>query len=459
MDRAVSRSIGARWAGLVLGVAVLAACAGPPVEEPGGTGEDPDAITASSLPTCEEPPSISADPALYRDEPVYGNAMELVEQVRVWAEARPGFEEIWFDRERNGWIHVGFHGEVDVAALQAALAQQFPGEGVVAVEVPYSSAELQALAEDVVGALDEVGVRAPGYAASVTTGRASVFDVPATPEVLEVVERFAGDPVCVGLVALDDIVPEGPQPEGGEGWRLLAHADGVGEVYRTGVATTDEQLAGLWAASGLGGAAPEVDWQQEVVVWFGATESGSCPARLDDVVVSGATLHGGFVIPGPPQGCTDDANPHAYVVAVERERLPEGPFVVQLDADDPPAGAPEERTVVDVDLSAPGATATDEQLHADATAGAATAPFVEDGHEGMPPSGAVYVFHARPDCDHVVIGPFDGSLWRLADLEAPWVAADGEELTLFALDESSILTSGSGGEHAFVRLPEGTCAG
>ncbi len=156
-----------------------------------------------------------------------------------------------------------------------------------------------------------------------------------------------------------------------DGWRLLGHAPGVGEAYRTAVATTDDQLATLWAASALPGAAPAVDWQDEIVVWFGAVYSSSCPVRLDGVIVDGATLHADVVVPGagPETACTADANPHSFVVAVDRAVLPTGPFVVQLDADDPPPGAPEERTMVDADLSAPGSQATDDQLHADPDAG------------------------------------------------------------------------------------------
>ena len=45
------------------------------------------------------------------------------------------------------------------------------------------------------------------------------------------------------------------------------------------------------------------------------------------------------MIPGNPRACTDDANPRAFVVALARDRLPEGAFAVQLDAEDPP-GAP-----------------------------------------------------------------------------------------------------------------------
>lgn len=85
-----------------------------------------------------------------------------------------------------------------------------------------------------------------------------------------------------------------------------------------------------------------------------------CPVRLDGVVVGGTTLHGQIVVPGsvPDSARTADANPHSFVVAVERSLLPAGPFVVQLNATDPPVGAPMEGTAVDVDLSGPGSTAS-----------------------------------------------------------------------------------------------------
>ncbi len=152
--------------------------------------------------------------------------------------------------------------------------------------------------------------------------------------------------------------PPGPQQPEGDGWRLLLDEAGVGAPYRTGIATDQTSLAGLWATIGLDDPLPEVDFANEVVVWFGAVYSGSCPEmHLDDVVVDGSTLHVFLVYPNRPAVCTADANPRAYVVAVELSKLPAGPFVIQLDADDPPPGAPEERTVVSVDLSKPGAVA------------------------------------------------------------------------------------------------------
>ncbi len=55
-------------------------------------------------------------------------------------------------------------------------------------------------------------------------------------------------------------------------------------------------------------------------------------------------------------------HPRAYVVAVDRATLPTGPFAIQLSAEDPPSGAPEERIRVDADLSIPGAVAAADDI-------------------------------------------------------------------------------------------------
>ncbi|MET0831867.1 MAG: hypothetical protein ABWY62_05740, partial [Acidimicrobiia bacterium] len=168
-------------------------------------------------------------------------------------------------------------------------------------------------------------------------------------------------PVADERICLNDTgvpVPEGPQPQAGDGWRLLGE-ELVGETYRTGIATTDEKYAALWQQAGLTTPPPPVDFTTEVVVWFGAVYGSSCPIRLDDVAVDTdrelPLLRAVTVVPGGTGACTADAKPHAYVVAVERDRLPAGPFVIQLGPDDPPTGAPLERTQVDADLTIPGA--------------------------------------------------------------------------------------------------------
>ncbi|PYF98370.1 hypothetical protein SAMN05216184_11122 [Georgenia satyanarayanai] len=257
--------------------------------------------------------------------------------------------------------------------------------------------------------------------------------------------------------------PSGPataaveQPTAGEGWRLLGEGL-TGEPYRTGVATTDDQLDALWRTAGLDDDPAEVDWEREIAVWFGAVYGSGCPVRLDGVVVADDLLHAELTLPGEPDACPDDANPHAFVVAVARDVLPDGPFHIQLEARDPYPGEPEERTLVDVGLTAPGSTATVEQLRPDPALAGPAEPLVADGDD-LPGDRAVrYVYRADPACDTPVLGPLDGSLWRPADGEAPWDVADGTELTLYPLGGEGapeMVASSPQTDWLLVRLDEG----
>ena len=283
-----------------------------------------------------------------------------------WARTQPGFEELWIDRDHLGWVTVGFSQDVD--ARQADIERLFPGDGVVAVAVPHTRRELRQLQHRVTAALPAVS-DSFAVGASVNRGVVEVGVGALTDEVLALLqEEFSGAPICVDGRDPSTLPSPGPQPQGGDGWRLLGAERGVGLTYRTGIATDARSLARLWRQSGLPGEPPEVDFEREVAVWFAHVYGSSCPnQRLDDVVVdvARALLYPLIVDPDAPLFCTDDANPYAFVVAVDRAELPAGPFVIQLDADDPPAGAPRERTVVDVDLSRPGAVAGPGDVHRD----------------------------------------------------------------------------------------------
>ncbi|MFK5582384.1 hypothetical protein [Serinicoccus sp. LYQ131] len=402
---------------------------------------------------------IRGDDFLYRDEPVYGNAEDLVQEVREWAAGQPGFVELGMDRERNGWVTVWVK-DADVEAMSEEVAERWPGEGIVVVEVPWSVGELQSLVTEVSAALDQSGVRTGGTALMPHHGVAEIGLGVITPEAEEVLTQFAGRPLCVEGTPADEAPETREQPLSGEGWRMLGQ-DQTGEAYRTGVATTDDQLDQLWALAGLEGEPATVEWDSEIAVWFGAVYGGGCPVRMDGVVVAGDLLHADLVVPNEVYGCNHDANPHAFVVAVQRQQLPEGPFRVQLEDRDPSSGAPEERTVVDVDLSAPGSTATDEQLHLDPTlALPAEPPLVADGDALHGDEVVRYVYRHDSGCEVPTLGPLGGSRWRLADREAPWDVEDGEEITLYPLsaEQDQIFASTQQMDWVFVRLPDGgTC--
>lgn len=334
------------------GAFALASCGGAPIV-PGVGG---------AIPSCSAVPKIAAPAELYRDAPMYVANEMATDAVMAWAEGKPGYEAIWIDREHNGWLTVAF--SQDAAVRQAEIATEFPGEGVVAVAVDWKMSELDALQQRVIrDGQPEVmgsGIR-PNY------GVVDIFAGVLKPETVAAVNaKFAGERVCIEGIDPSTVPADGPQLQAGDGWRLLADEDEVGGPYRTGIAADQTALEVLWSAIGLATAIPQVDFQTEVVVWFGAVHGSSCPRlRLDDVVVdSDEALLYAEITSFELGACTADAIGHAYVVAVERSKLPPGRFTIQLEGGERPPGViAEELTIVDADLTIPGARLTDDQLH------------------------------------------------------------------------------------------------
>jgi hypothetical protein len=377
------------------------------------TGEPPSSIraesqTAAAIPLCEELPSLRAPAHFYRDSPIYVGNEIPVERLQAWARTKPGFEELWIDRDNLGWVTLAFSADAD--ARQAELEREFPGVGVVALQVDWTMAELEELQRRVAREL------MPGIASSsgiaVTKGVVSVGIGYLRPEKIAAVEqRFAGERVCLEGIDAALAPRPGPQPAAGDGWRLLADAKHVGQPYRTGLAFDEGSYAELWRQVGLAGDPPAVDFESEVVIWFGAVFGSSCPdIRLDDVAVDHerALVHAQVTDLNEPGPCTADANAHAYVVALERSKLPPGPFAIQLGADEPPPGAPEERTVVDVDLSQPGSIAGPGQVHGDPVLPGADV--LEPGAIIEPGSSVLY--RAWVHCGVEWLGPINGVHWR-----------------------------------------------
>jgi hypothetical protein len=390
-----------RATGTLLAVAVVAAgCGG----QPGGD------VTAggAELPRCGELPRIEAPADAYRDEPVYVANEMPIEEVGAWARQQQGFEELWIDREHNGWITLAF--SEDAQERRAEVAERFPDDGVVVVEVDWTMAELEALQQRVMDELAPAMDVASGI--DVVHGVVGISVGVLTEErVAAVTDRFAGERVCLDGIDPGEAPPEGQQATTGDGWRLLAAEPGVGEPYRTGIATDEASYRELWRTIGLAGDPPEVDLDAEVVIWFGAVFGSSCPdLRFDDVVVDrdAGLVHAEIVLVDPPPACTDDANPYAFLVAVERGRLPVGPFAIQLGAEDPPPGAPEERTLVEVDLTEPGAVAAAADVHDDPDL--PPEPIVTSGDVIEPGYPAHYRLSVH--CGIEWLGELNGVLWR-----------------------------------------------
>ncbi len=385
-----------------------------------------------AVPRCDQVAAVSAPTEWYRDSPIYVANEMPVDEIRAWAMTQPGFEEIWIDRDHAGWVTVAF--SQDAKARQADLEGQFPDAGAVAVAVDWKMSELEALQQRIGEELSPLFDVSSGI--SVTQGVVSIGVGVLKPDrVAAVEEQFAGERVCIEGTDPADAPAAGPQAPNGDGWRLLAD-ELAGQPYRTGIATDAATYARLWADIGLTGDRPSVDFETEVAIWFGAVYGSSCPnLRLDDVVVDQerALVHAEIVLVDAPMACTDDARPHAYVVAVDRSALPRGPFAIQLNAQGPPAGALEERTLVDVDLTQPGAVAGPGQAGPDP----ASPPPIELEHGAFFEPGFDYPYRLYAHCGTEWLGRFNDVSWRtdvpdgsLDHIPEPWRWVTDEKETI-----------------------------
>ena len=303
---------------------------------------------------CRDVPELAAPPEAYRDEPMYVFSEGPVAEVKAWAESQPGYEEIWTS-DHLGWIAVAFSRGAE--ARQEDLEKEFAGVGVVAVPVERTRAELEALAarvgRELAPFLAEYDWLSIG--ASVHKGVAHLKVGVLTEELRRAIEKgFTGEPLCVEGIDPASVPAPGPQPTGGDGWRLVAEGKGIRGPGRISLATDAASYAELWVD--WDAPVPEVDFQDHVVIRFVAVHSGSCPdIRLDHVAVDGDVVYPEIVNLTTEAVCTTDANYYPYVVALERSHLPPGPFAIQTEAELSGHNALEERLLVDADLSKPGA--------------------------------------------------------------------------------------------------------
>ena len=322
---------------VLLGVAMLtlSACAEPPtggvttmtqVPEPSTTVAQP-----VSLPNCGDIDVPYAPEDWYADTPIYVGNEAPIDEIRAFAQGLDGFRDVWYDRAHHGWIGVGFT-DADVVAHQASLEAKFPGVGVVAVDMPYTTTELEALAAQVQGRLPE-GMEVAGV--NEVRGSIEVYARTLTPENIAAAQQAAGDaPVC--LSGGDPVTTPalGPQPPGGDGWLYVGEADTMTDRESPQVIAAPEVLSSLWGLLGIRTALPEVDFEKQVVLVLVMGYSGSCPVtRLDDIVVEGDLIYAVIPTITEDMACTADWNPRTYLVALDRDRLPPPPFRVSTSKD------------------------------------------------------------------------------------------------------------------------------
>lgn len=138
----------------------------------------------------------------------------------------------------------------------------------------------------------------------------------------------------------------------GPGWELLAFTRS-GPTFGVAVAENEADAARLWTALPFDIAAPAVDYDTHVLVVLGHAVSSSCPEiQLQGLTIEPDRAYGEFTFDHGGDACTADANPAAYLLAVERSALPDR-FLLTLEADDTCRGCDEDAILVDLTSDLP----------------------------------------------------------------------------------------------------------
>ncbi len=248
---------------------------------------------------------------------------------RYGRENRDTFGGLYIDRDTHAGIVVQF--TEDAATHEAALLELLPDTPLTVKKVRFSESALMELQERIGD--EHEWVESTGL--SLYSTGLDIID--------NVVELTGGsnDPTSAGRIyerfgrqmlriVAYEIEFEPEQPLAGEGWRLLAELP-RGGIYSVAAFTEAESFRREWQRLEAG-ELPAVDFEEEIIVRFSPAISGSCrQVHFAGLVVTSDRVHGDITFP-TPQGmaCTSDANPYAFMVAVERSLLPEGQFTLQL---------------------------------------------------------------------------------------------------------------------------------
>ncbi len=269
---------------------------------------------------------------------------EIAELQAYGAEHPAEFGGLYIDDQSQGTIVMLFTDHLEEHS--AAVRDIWPRVTVQGVR--FSEAALLGVLEN----LDLQGMSAEGIepisAGLDTMNNRVTLDVKSDDPTLEarLEERFGG----MVEVSVYPLPGDWSNVAQGDGWRLLAAGQSETDAYTVRAATDAQEWAAMWAAIGLDGDAPSVDFEREVAVSFGHGIGSSCPElRLDDVEIDGEFVFSRTSDPLSPRACTADLIGGAvFVVALERDALPDAGFTLQLAPDQVTGGGFIER--IDVPL-------------------------------------------------------------------------------------------------------------
>lgn len=308
----------------------------------GCAGSPPGAAEPSEGEPSEAEPTVSVSIRIGPDGPELPE--EAVAALQAYGAANPDeFGGLYVDDQSQASFVMLFTDNLDAHA--AALSEIWPRVTVRGVR--FTEAELLAVLESLDLANMATDGLEPLSAGLDTMNNRVTLDLKSDDPTLELrLELEYGGMVEVTVYPLPG---EWANVDQGEGWRLVAAGESASDAYTVRAATDEAAWQEMWTAIGLGGERPAVAFDDEVVVSFGhGIGSGCREVRLDAVEIGGVVFSR-TSDPLAPRGCESDlAGAAVFVVAIQRDALPEDGFTLRL-APEPITGGgfPE---VIDVPL-------------------------------------------------------------------------------------------------------------
>jgi hypothetical protein len=126
----------------------------------------------------------------------------------------------------------------------------------------------------------------------------------------------------------------------GDGWQLLGRQRGVGDRNQVRLIGDQAGLDAAWGVLLLHSDPPKVDFARSVVAWLTPLGTISCPSRLDEIRFDpeGRQVDGAFSL-GLSMGCESPSVGDSFLVAIDRNRLPQSPYQVRILGPEPPGMA------------------------------------------------------------------------------------------------------------------------
>ena len=122
----------------------------------------------------------------------------------------------------------------------------------------------------------------------------------------------------------------------GDGWRILAQQRSTGDRNQVSVITDQAGLDAAWTDMRLTTDPTSVDFERSIVAWLTPVGTIACTTRLDDIRFDrGQRLVDGVFSLGLTLGCQSPPVADSFLVAIDRDRLPDAPYRIRILGPDP----------------------------------------------------------------------------------------------------------------------------